>query len=230
MCFSATASFTASAVLGTTSLTALSLSRSRPQKILAGIPLLFALQQFTEGILWLALMHNDWAQWQKPAMYGFLFFAQMLWPVYVPLSMLLFETDMVKKKIINMLLGFGILFALYIGWCLYRYPVAAYIDAHHIRYDLGFALSRKWYYGLLYFVPTILSPVISSVKRLHLLGYLFLGAYIVARLLFHFYVISVWCFLGAIISIIIIGIIVKMNKQDDEKQPAKKPSGGLRNI
>jgi hypothetical protein len=212
MCFSATASFTASAVLGVTGAASLSLSRNRAQRVLSGIPLLFAVQQFAEGFVWLSLMHSAWAQWQHIAMYSFLFFAQMLWPVYVPLSMLLFETDLQKRKIISWLSGFGVVFALYVGYCLYQYPVYAVIDKHHIRYELGFALSRKWYYGLLYFLPTIVAPVISSVKRLHWLGYLFLGAYVVARLLFHFFVISVWCFFGAIISIVIIGMVLRMNK------------------
>jgi hypothetical protein len=213
MCFSPSASFGASIVLAIVGTASLIYSCTIPQRVLAGIPIIFSIQQFVEGIVWLSLLHPSWARWQNGATFGFLVFAQMVWPVYVPLSMLLFETNPKKKKIIRLLAIFGFLFSAYIGFCLYQYPVLAVIDGHHIRYDLGFALSKQWYYGLLYFLPTILTPIISSVKRLHWLGYLFLASYILARVLFRFFVISVWCFFGAVISIVIFGMIFKFNKR-----------------
>jgi len=208
MCFSASASFGASVVLAVVGVTSFACSRSLQQRVLSGIPVIFALQQFTEGILWMALLNPAWSHWEKPATYGFLVFAQVVWPVYVPFAMLLFEYDPLRKKIITALTIAGAVFAAYIAFCLYHYSVSAVLDTHHIRYDLGFSLAHQWYYGLLYFVPTIVAPVISSIKKLHWLGYLFLSSYIVARLLFHYFVISVWCFFGAIISIIILGMII----------------------
>ena len=101
----------------------------------------------------------------------------------------------------------GMVFSAYALFAILYYPAEAVIEQHHIRYVLGFALAHKWYYGLLYFIPTILAPLLSSNKALHWIGYLFLGSYIVARMLFHFYVISVWCFFGAIISIVILYMI-----------------------
>jgi hypothetical protein len=56
MCFSATASFTAGAVLlGVGALTLRSALTSRQRHVLpfAAIPLLFAIQQLIEGVIWL---------------------------------------------------------------------------------------------------------------------------------------------------------------------------------
>jgi hypothetical protein len=213
MCFSPAASFTAAAVLSVAGIAALRISTTGPQRVLSGIPLLFALQQVTEGVLWMSLADPSLGHLAPWAMYGFLLFAQVIWPVYVPFSMFVFEQVAARKKLIGMLMAAGLLFGAYSAWCLYAWPVSAEIEAHHIRYNLGYALSQKWYYGLLYFIPTILAPLAASDKKLHWLGYLFLGSYIVARVLFHFYVISVWCFFGAIISIAVLLIIVRQNKQ-----------------
>src|SRR6202000_3006059 len=98
MCFSPSASFGASAVLTVVSITCMVRSRTMPQRVLSGIPLLFAIQQFVEGVVWLSLLRPEWAHWERMATYGFLFFAQMVWPVYVPLAVLLFERDAMKKK------------------------------------------------------------------------------------------------------------------------------------
>lgn len=207
MCFSPTASFGATAVLTATGVASMAYSRSLPQKALSGIPILFALQQFAEGILWLSLLHPEWAGGERLSTYSFLIFAQVVWPVYVPLVIWLLEGDSKRKRIIGWLTTAGAVFSAYALFAILYYPTTAVIEQHHIRYVLSFALAHKWYYGLLYFIPTILAPLLSSNKTLHWIGYLFLSSYIVARLLFHFYVISVWCFFGAIISIIILYIV-----------------------
>ncbi len=207
MCFSPAASFSSAAILSVAGTVSLASSRTAPQRILSGIPLVFAMQQATEGVLWLALKLPGWATWQTSATYAFLVFAQMVWPVYIPLAMLAYEQVPWRKKIITALLLIGIGLSAYIGYCLYRNPVSAVPADHHIRYDQGFPLAYAWYYGLLYFLPTVLSSVISGTKRLRWLGYLFLISYVVARTLFHYYEISVWCFFGSVISFIIVLLI-----------------------
>ena len=53
MCFSAGASFTASAVLAATGVTTLREVRSKRELPLALLPTIFSIQQFIEGLLWL---------------------------------------------------------------------------------------------------------------------------------------------------------------------------------
>jgi hypothetical protein len=101
----------------------------------------------------------------------------------------------------------GSVLSLFTGYYLYKYPVHALAENNHIRYLPGFPLAQKWYYGLLYFLPTIVAPVISSLRPLRWLGYLFLFSYAGTRILFHYYEISVWCFFGALISITVLFMI-----------------------
>ena len=54
MCFSATASFGASAVLGVIGVAAVAKAKTKPQRLFASIPLVFAVQQLSEGFLWLS--------------------------------------------------------------------------------------------------------------------------------------------------------------------------------
>lgn len=63
MCFSMEASFGASALLLGTGVAAAIKATSSPQRMLALIPLLFSVQQFAEGWLWLGL--NIGAGWRR---------------------------------------------------------------------------------------------------------------------------------------------------------------------
>jgi hypothetical protein len=209
MCFSATASFSASTLLAATGIVSFTQAKNNPQRILAGIPFIFSVQQFTEGILWLSLMHTAWRGWEHTATYAFQIFAQMLWPVYIPLSILFFEQEQVRRYVILFLLLCGIALSLYTGYAFYTYSVHAFAENHHIRYVSTFPLVQKWYYGLVYFLPTIVAPIVSSSKPLRWLGYLFFISYVGVRLLFHFYEISVWCFFGALISFSILYMICR---------------------
>jgi len=55
MCFSASASFAGGAVLTTIGVASVSKVSDPKQKLFAEIPLLFAFQQFAEGVVWLTL-------------------------------------------------------------------------------------------------------------------------------------------------------------------------------
>jgi len=217
MCFSPTASFGASAVLLTIGLIAQKKAKTAPQHIFAGVPLIFAVQQFFEGVLWLALMHTAYAHWERLATYAFLIFAQVIWPVYVPLAIMLLEKNQVRKKILSYLLVIGTLLAVYLSYCLAMYNVSATIDGHHIRYSVDFPGANRWYSGIFYFIPTAISPFISGIKRIRLLGVVIILSYIITRIFYQYYVISVWCYFAAVISVIVLAVIIKLTAASEQK-------------
>jgi len=217
MCFSPTASFGASAVLLTIGLISQKKAQTGAQHIFAGVPLIFAVQQFFEGILWLALMHTAYAQWEGLATYAFLIFAQVVWPVYVPLAIMLLEKEPVRRKILSYLLSIGILLAGYLAYCLKAYNVSAAIDGHHIRYSLDFPGANRWYSGIFYFIPTAISPFISGIKRIRWLGAVIVLSYLITRIFYQYYVISVWCYFAAIISLIVLAVIIKLATELESK-------------
>ena len=65
MCFSASASFGAGIVLSSIGIATITKTQSRSQLSLAFIPLIFAVQQFSEGFLWLSLLHPGFAFLQQ---------------------------------------------------------------------------------------------------------------------------------------------------------------------
>ena len=77
MCFSATASFGASIVLSAIGVVSIKKVQHHYQCMFAAIPLLFAIQQFSEGILWLTLPYPDLHYFQSVTTLFYLVFAQI---------------------------------------------------------------------------------------------------------------------------------------------------------
>jgi hypothetical protein len=98
MCFSATANFVGSGVLGAVGVVTLTKVKHRREFLFASLPTLFAIHQFTEGFVWLGLdgilsptvTHNMGA--------AFMLYAQGLLPFLVPLSVMLFEPNTESRR------------------------------------------------------------------------------------------------------------------------------------
>jgi hypothetical protein len=217
MCFSAEASFTAGTVLSVAGALSIKKAGSKQQIAFAAIPLIFGIQQLTEGFLWLALMYPDYANLQQPTTYIFLVFAQVVWPSWVPLSILLIEKDERRKRILYVMLAMGLLVSGYLAYRLLTQEITAKISGHHILYDLGFSAFIVRSFGVLYFISTVITPFFSRIKKMWSLGFTILLSYIISKIFFENYVISVWCFLAAVISISVYWVIFELNKPMAEK-------------
>ncbi len=213
MCFSSTASFGASAALLVIGVISMKNSITRPQQVLSSIPLMLSVQQFFEGIVWLSLTQPAYAEWEEAATYIFLIFAQIVWPFFIPLSVMLLEKEPKRKKILFWLLLTGIIQSLYLAFGMIGYSVLTTIDGHHIRYLLDFPGANHWYGGALYLIATGISPFVSSIKRLRLMGIIILFSYLFTRILYEYYVISVWCYFAALISFVVLAVILQFKKE-----------------
>ena len=58
MCFSSNASFGASAVLAVVGVVAIAKAKNTPGRLFAAIPIIFSIQQFAEGMLWLSMKEH----------------------------------------------------------------------------------------------------------------------------------------------------------------------------
>lgn len=204
MCFSSEASFAAGTVLLGVGIVSMYKAASAPHKVLACIPLLFSIQQFDEGVLWLSFSNPAYLPWHQLSIQIFLAFAHVIWPVFLPFSVLLLEKAPWRRKIMRVTLGVGILLSVYFLYCLLRYDAAAVVKGHHIRYDFTYPYARGWYSGLLYFIPTILTPIVSTNPRMQLIGWLLLVSYAIARFFFGEYIVSVWCYFAVVISLVVL--------------------------
>jgi len=222
MCFSATASFGAGVVLTAIGVASLKKVQHPSQIMFAGIPLIFAIQQFSEGILWLLLSDPDSAYFQKSITYFFLIFAQILWPIWVPVSVLLLEKQRTRKNIQRFLVVVGLLVSGYLTYCLFNYDVYAKIDCYHIAYIQSYPETFRIWGGLLYVIATIVPPFFSHIKRMWMLGATVMISYLITTLFYENYLVSVWCFFASVISISVFIIMWEIEKLPNSRKTIKK--------
>ena len=223
MCFSAEASFGAGALLSVIGIATIKQVQDRSQFPFALLPFVFAFQQFSEGFVWITLADANFASWQYIPIYIFIVIAQVVWPVLVPLAILLMERDAKRRKILTFLLIIGITLAAYHIFCLFNYNVYAEIKSFHIYYALYYPHPKPFLDATFYLIPTIMSPFFSSIKKMKILGTLIFFSFIVSLLFFTDYVLSVWCFFAAIIS----GVIYLILKQPVGLLKIEKIQAGL---
>lgn len=213
MCFSAEASFGMSAILcagGVVSLRKVSLAGQIP---FASIPLVFSIQQFFEGFVWISLTHASWSFLQMPFTILFLIWAQVIWPAWVPFSFYLLEKDPFRKKVLALMLLLGLMVAFFLAYCLYSLHFHSSINNHHIKYDLDFAQILGSYNSIFYFIPTVIPPFISGNRKMMVIGLFNLGSFMISKFFFRDHLVSVWCFFAAGISIMIVWMMNDYRKR-----------------
>lgn len=210
MCFSASASFGASAILAGAGVVAIKKIESPRMLAFAGTPLLFGLHQLSEGMVWLSLSDPELASWQDTFTYFYLFIAQLTWPVWVPFAVWLMEPNQARKKMLSWFMLIGGVFAVYLIYCFLTYQVSAVVETGHIRYQMQFP--NLGFRRVLYFLATIVPLFLSSLKWMKLLGGSFLGSLILTFIFYTKCVISVWCFFAALLSALVL-LVIASNKE-----------------
>ncbi len=105
-----------------------------------------------------------------------------------------------------------IYFYRYCSYCLFAFPISSRVASHHISYDLQYPMGVISKGVSLYFLAIIFTPFFSTIKRMWLVGLLTLSAMLLAKLFFHEFVISVWCFFAAVISFVVLYMIPILNQ------------------
>jgi len=225
MCFSAGASFGASAVLSIIGTAAIMRARTIPQGLFAGIPIIFSFQQLAEGLLWLSLKDPQLAPFQSHFTYVFLVFALVVWPVWVPFTIRLLEKDARRKRILTFFLFAGVLVSAGTASALLLYPTEVIPTDHHLHYEIGIpsgAADLIKLFTILYFATTIISTFISTTRRMKALGIAFLLSYNFTILFYSGSVVSIWCYFAALLSLIVFWIIAGL-QQPVDPMPDVKP-------
>lgn len=218
MCFSAGASLSAATVLAAIGTVAVARCPARKMRPYAAIPLLFAVQQLVEGVLWLALTH-DQPLLAMAASQVFNLFAHAFWPAYVPLSVLLLEPQPVRKALLACLALAGSALAAYYFLRILLAPVEPVTSAGHIEYRMVHALAQT---GMaLYALTTAGALLSSSWPWLRLFGLLVLLAMVVTWWAFAFWLVSVWCFFAALLSVL---VLAHVRNTSHHEEPRTCPS------
>ena len=197
MCFSATASFTAGAALLIVGTVTTRRAGRSADLAFAAVPLLFGVQQILEGALWLTF--PDKAPFLNTVLtYVYTFFSHVLWPVYVPLAVLLMERTPWRRKVLGAIAIAGAAVALYLLILLVRRPLVSQVTGGHIAY------TSPHFYALevmtLYLLGTCVSSLFSSHRSVRVFGVAAFLSFVAAYAFYATWFISVWCFFAAVLS------------------------------
>ena len=200
MCFSATASFSAGVVLvglGTLTLRAV---RHPRELLLASIPLLFGIQQSIEGVIWLTFRYE--APFLNAMMtHLYSFFSHVLWPVYVPVAVLLIEPPGWRRTVLALFVAGGVAVGAYLMYALVAFSIVSRLTGQHIEYVAPHFFAAT--VMSLYLLSTTVSPAFSTYRTVKVFGVLALMAFGAAYYFYTIWFISAWCFFAAILSGII---------------------------
>ncbi len=202
MCFSAPASFIAGTVLSSAGVVTLKQAKKKREIPLALIPLFFGVQQLIEGFVWVSL-HQGWFRFNKIVTYLFTFFAQVFWPIFVPIAVFLVEPVKWRRRAISVCIGLGASVGLYLLSTLIMFPLSSQIVNHSIQYLCPSPTIPFSLHAVVYVLATCLSCLLSSHSLIRLLGistFIFLG---IAHYFYAATFASVWCFFAAVLSLII---------------------------
>jgi hypothetical protein len=201
MCFSATASFGTAAATGVIGLMALRTATSWREIPLASVPLVFAVQQATEGALWLALSGHQSATLTGSLAGIFAFFALAVWPVYSPLAAGLIETNRARQLIMAGLVVLAIPLAAYGAFDISVHPYAVCVVGNTLFYSNG-SLYSPLLLGA-YLAYTCVPLAISSHRALRWFGAIVIAGLLASTAFYFATRFSVWCFFAALSSVTI---------------------------
>jgi hypothetical protein len=207
MCFSATANFVGSGVLGTVGVVTLTRVKHRRELLFASLPLLFAIHQFIEGFVWLgldgilspAVTHDMGA--------AFMLYAQGLLPWLLPLSVFLFEPTAQARGRMLPFLVLGGATTLYILWALTAFPTQIYVKENSIVYINQ--ATNNTAVGVLYVIATCGSLFFSKIKPMIIFGVANLAILLVVFEVKRYAFTSLWCAYAAVASVIILAYFWK---------------------
>jgi hypothetical protein len=202
MCFSATANFVGSGVLGTVGTVTLTKVKHRRELLFAALPTLFAIHQFIEGFVWLGLdgilsptvTHDMGA--------AFMLYAQGLLPFLLPLSVLLFEPDRNSRRRMQPFLVLGAGTTLYILWALTAFPTDVYVRGNSIVYINQ--ATNNTAVALAYVIATCGSLFFSKIRSMVVFGAANLAILLIVMAFKRYAFTSLWCAYAAIASVIIL--------------------------
>lgn len=200
MCFSATASFTAGALLSATGVVTVKKTLRKSEIPFATIPILFGIQQGIEGLVWLSFDYHM-PILNQVATYAFIFFAYLLWPTFIPFAVRSLEMELHRKQMFTFFQGLGFGVSLYLLYFVLSHPMISHIAGKSIAYPMP-SVHGPIVMGL-YLIATCVVCFFSSSNIINIFGTLIAVSFGAAYYFYTVSFVSVWCFFGAVLSSIV---------------------------
>ena len=197
MCFSAAASFTTGVALLLVGTVTTRRVRRPAELPFALVPVLFGVQQLIEGALWLTF--PDKAPHVNTVLtHVYSLFSHVLWPIYVPIAVLLLEPVAWRRKVLAGIALAGAIVGLYLLYFLVSLPIVVRFEGRHLSY-----VSPHFYIVavmVFYVLGTCISSLFSSYRSVRWFGFTAVLSFVAAYAFYAAWFISVWCFFAAVLS------------------------------
>jgi len=210
MCFSATANFVGSGVLGAVGVVTFTKVKHRRELLFAALPTLFAIHQFTEGFVWLGLDGVFSPEVAHDMGAAFMLYAQGLLPFLLPMGVLLFEPTASSRRRMLPFLVLGGAISLYILWALTAFPLQVYIRKNSIVYINQ--ATNNMAVAVLYVIATCGALFFSKIRMMVIFGAANLAILLVVMVVKRYAFTSVWCAYAAVASVIILAYFWRSHK------------------
>lgn len=211
MCFSAAANFSGSGVLATLGIATLAKVKHRRELLFAAVPTLFAVHQFIEGFVWLGLDGHLRPVVAHDMGAAFVLYAQGLLPFLLPLSVLLFEPGIARRRRMLPFVIVGAGTSLYMLWALTAYPLQVYVKSNSIVYINP--ATNNAAIAVLYVVATCGSLFFSKVRAMVFFGFANLTILLIVMAVKRYAFTSLWCAYAAIASLIILAYFWRSSQE-----------------
>lgn len=204
MCFSAVGSFTLAGVLGGIGVVSLARNTPRRLRMFAAIPLIFAVQQAAEGVVWLTIASPSQATLHRIAVNAFLGIALVIWPMWSPFALHRAEQDPRTRRVLFALFCSGVVVATGAVVLLTWWQPVAVVAGHSICYNHEGASEapRQLVTLLPYLIPALVPYFVSTLKLARTIGVTLVVSLFVTVIVEREAFTSVWCFFAAILSVL----------------------------
>ena len=218
MCYSATASFVASAGLmgGGLYLGQAARPLRVGYRLLALTPIFFGIQQLAEGFVWLGLIDRP-AATESEGPFGFallyLFFALFFWNSWFSSIAVVLESKVIRRRLLMGVCFVSLVFGAYLFLpSLLRAGDAQFLQAEISHKSISYNFAKSSFLKSevrqgIYVSFCVLIIVLTSVKRYRVLGALLFLSAVVLKFTNAATWLSTWCFWCALFSLYIIRIV-----------------------
>ena len=219
MCFSATASFSASAVLIPVGIYCVKKATSlqKPYWVIALLPLVFGIQQMVEGLVWMGTA-PDCGVTTRLAALGFMFFSHLFWLIWIPLSCYVVENSTIKRKVFLTFVFIGAAHGMLIYIPLWFR--ADWLTVELVRQSIDYKATLLYdeyipriivrtFYALIILVPLLL----ASDRYIRIFGVILAISVAISTVFFSYAFISIWCYFAAVLSFYILIMILHLTKK-----------------
>jgi hypothetical protein len=212
VCFSLEADLAVGVALVPVGILALREVRRARELPFAALPMLFAVHQLIEAVVWAGVEGGVTAAAQHAAAVAYLIIALPLLPVLVPFAVILLEPNGARLRVVPFLALGGIV-ASYFGASLASAPVGVVVHAHALVYETGIRHGALW--SVPYVIAVIGASVCSGYRSIVAFGWVNLVGLSVVGVAYQDAFASLWCLYAAAASVLVLVHMVRRRRLPD---------------